>query len=205
MKKMIEKIAESAKQITLNEHEKSVMFQNLKMFIEEDQLNFVDFESKSRYSIFSDFSKMRVLSITGNPKFALSILFVLFVLFVFGVGSTFAAQDSLPDSLLYPIKIGIDEKITSAFSIGPVSDAGTQFTQANNRLMEKDRLSQNGSLTNNEITELSNNFSYHVDQIKNDIALLKRRGDVVGAGFIEGELNNLLSSNSLLIKILNSN
>ena len=67
--------------------------------------------------------------------FALFVVSMIFVLLVTGGTTVYAAQQSLPDDVLYPVKIGT-EKIQLAFTLTPKSRANLHLKLAERRVDE---------------------------------------------------------------------
>ncbi len=63
-----------------------------------------------------------------------------------GGGVVFASQDSLPDSILYPIKVSVIEPIEGALSFSPKAKAKHESKLASTRLIEAETLASHGKL-----------------------------------------------------------
>ena len=73
------------------------------------------------------------------------------IFIITGGAAVFASQDSLPDSILYPIKVNIVEPIRGAFNFSQESKAKYEASLATERLVEAETLASSGKL--DEINE----------------------------------------------------
>src|SRR5689334_22541541 len=98
-----------------------------------------------------------------------------------GGGASIAANHSLPGDALYPIKVGVNEKVENALSFGQEAKAESDIKAAENRLEETEALEAKGTLGTTTQAELNANFDAHVDAVKAHIARLQADGNWTAA------------------------
>jgi hypothetical protein len=76
-------------------------------------------------------------------------------------GLVFASQDSLPDSILYPIKVNVVEPIVGALTFSPNDQAKYQINLATKRLVEAETLASQGKLNKPTEKKLDNLLDNH--------------------------------------------
>jgi hypothetical protein len=78
--------------------------------------------------------------------FATRTASVSFVALFAILGSSYAASGSLPGQTLYPIKVGINERVESLLAVTPEASAEVSLKHALTRLDEAEQLAQTGAL-----------------------------------------------------------
>lgn len=105
------------------------------------------------------------------------------LIFIFTGGAVvFASQGSLPDSILYPIKVNIVEPIRGAFNFSPESKAKYEVSLATERLVEAETLASSGKLDKKNEEKINNLLKSHaksLDQILNRIDKTEPKNEVV--------------------------
>lgn len=94
--------------------------------------------------------------------FAYSFLALLFV----GGGTAYAAQGSLPNSPLYPIKIHVNEKVEAALAFTPTAKVEVNEKLAERRIEEVKTLAAQGTLDATMTADIEENFDFHSAQAK---------------------------------------
>jgi hypothetical protein len=94
----------------------------------------IDVQRQSVFTLFN-YSQLRLMKAT------------LLIALIVGLGSTsFAAQNSIPGDLLYPIKTNVNENVRAALAIGADSEARLQADILKERLEETQKLAARGEL-----------------------------------------------------------
>lgn len=88
-----------------------------------------------------------------------------FIFIIGGGGVVFAAQGSLPDSPLYPIKVSVVEPIVGALTLNPESKAKYESSLATNRLVEAETLARKGKLNTSEEKKISVLLASHTEAL----------------------------------------
>ena len=89
----------------------------------------------SKHRRLDIFSWLKPTAPPRRLNFSLITATVILVLFIASGTTAYAAQDSLPDDVLYPVKTGI-EKVQLALTIGPENRANLHLNLAERRLEE---------------------------------------------------------------------
>ncbi|MEK7180347.1 MAG: DUF5667 domain-containing protein [Patescibacteria group bacterium] len=101
-----------------------------------------------------------VMILFRNPISA----FLVFTLFL-GSGISFAAEGALPGSLLYPIKVSVNEEVRGALTISPEAKAQWETERIERRLAEAITLSVSGKLDVKNQTEIKTQFEKQVEKV----------------------------------------
>lgn len=120
------------------------------------------------------------------------VTLALAIFLIFG-GTALAAKQSLPGDVLYPVKIA-NEKVESAFAIGPKATALVEVDQAAERLQEAEELSTVTPLATSTEVQLQTDFDTHVTAVSENITALKASGDYTAASDVEATLQNILNA-----------
>ena len=105
----------------------------------------------------------------GRARYAFSA--ALLILLV-GGGTSYAAESALPGEALYPIKIGINEKIAATLAVSAEEHAYFDAQLAERRMEEAEQLAASGKLSPRESAQIelglhlaTANFNMHVAEI----------------------------------------
>ena len=118
------------KSIKMTNDEKKIMLQNILK------------STQTKTSPWVSYSFMAILQ--RNKFVYYMILPLIFILS--GGGVVFASQDSLPNSILYPIKVKVLEPIEGVLISSPISKAKHESNLAKERLVEAEVLANQGKL-----------------------------------------------------------
>lgn len=102
-----------------------------------------------------------VLSVLTKQKYYMTGLAIGLML-VIGGGTSFAAQGALPGDTLYPVKVGVNERVEGAFAIGAENQAEFESERAERRLEEAEKLAVQGRLNAETREEITERFDAHV-------------------------------------------
>ncbi len=120
----------------------------------------------------------RVLRSAGRPAFAgLTIAALLAA----SGGVAYAAGGALPGETLYPVKVGVLEKIREAVALSPGAKADWETTRAELRLEEARELAELGRLDETARQEIDRRLKEHVERARRQIADLEAGGQAEAA------------------------
>lgn len=110
-------IFKKIKEIKLSAQEKRAIFNKIDAFVRENPLN-----DSLKSMPLDSLKSMPVPHGIVSPwrqfyslQYRHAFSFVIAIIMVLGGGASFVAADALPGDLLYPVKIGLNEKITPIF------------------------------------------------------------------------------------------
>ncbi len=180
MNKMGEKIIEAAQNVELTLDEKNVMRGEILNFMANNPVRpfFADKKINKVKSPFYFFSI--------HTGYAVSLA-VLMIVLLGGGTTSYIAQKSLPGDTLYPVKINVNETIESTLAVSAKDSALIDLSQATRRLSEAETLSDKGSLTATQNTEIQNNFSKKIASMNTSINLLEDKGEIDSANEVKGK------------------
>ncbi|MFA6251096.1 MAG: DUF5667 domain-containing protein [Candidatus Paceibacterota bacterium] len=150
---------EEIKKITMTAHEKKQVFDSVLSTPPERQEQLV----RSPWSIYSFVSQIH------KSNFAYYVIVPLLIIVTSG-GIVFASEDSLPDSVLYPIKVSIIEPVRGALVFSQKSKAEYQSSLATERMIEAETLAKAGKLDKEKEKKLSTLLTNHTDALNKALA-----------------------------------
>ena len=128
-----------------------------------------------------------------------SIALVLLVFLLAGGSTSFAAQYALPGELLYPVKVGVNEKVGKLLQASPEAKATYEVALVRERLKEATVLSVEGKLDPEMQTELESRFTTQATEAKAHIEKIRKQGDIRTAADITSDLEVSLITNSKIL------
>lgn len=150
------------KKASLSKNEKEGMLARLTEYAEKNPINSVE-----NVSWFTFVTK---------PAFAFVMASIVIII---GGNISYAAADSLPGDLLYPIKIHVNEKIKGAFTITPKAAAKWEEKKIENRLDEVERLVEKGEFDTQKRVQVEKEVEKNVEKIR------KQKGKEKNSDFTE--------------------
>jgi hypothetical protein len=136
---------------------------------------------KGSVSIINIFKRM--------PVFA-----AILVAALLGGGTSFAAQGSLPGDILYPVKVGFNEKIAEAVQFTPQGRVAIESQIASTRLDEAAKLASQNKLADNWKNVLEANFKLHADAAQRSIAEINADGNSASAASLASDFEASLKA-----------
>ena len=100
-----------------------------------------------------------------------AVLVLLAILVAGGVG--LGAEQSTPGEALYPVKVGINEKVRGAFNLSAENEADWRALLTERRLSEAERLALAGELSAEIVADLEARLEAHAAAYEENIAELK--------------------------------
>lgn len=119
-------------------------------------------------------------------------------------GVAFAARGALPGDVLYPVKVGVNEKLQSALALSAKARAQVAVSQALARIDEMEKLEAKGSLDAEKQETLQAKFAEKSSDAARSIAVLQSNGDADAAASISAEFDNKLRTHERVLAVLTS-
>lgn len=155
--KRLQKGIDEIKSIKMTDMEKDLIFSN----ILKSEAGVV----KPTKSTWVNFSFMAILE--RNRLVYYIIIPLIFILS--GGGVVFASIDSLPDSILYPIKVKVLEPVKGAFTFSQTSKAKHEIKLAQKRLIEAETLARENKLDAKAEDRINNLLENHTKALNNNL------------------------------------
>lgn len=155
---------EEVRKITMTDIEKEKIFTNiLNSSLEEKKPIRSTWVS---YSFFASFYRNNLVYYVVVP---------LIIILASG-GVAFASQNSLPDSILYPVKVNIVEPIRETLSFTPKAKANYESKLASNRLAEAETLARQNKLDSSSEDKINNLLIKHTQALDKAIRKMNHSG-----------------------------
>ena len=110
------------------------------------------------------------------------------------MGTSFAAEQSLPGDPLYAFKVGVNESVRGAFTFGAEADAQWEIEKIERRAREKMELEAQAELTTTAEAEIESRSQTSADKVEAIIVRLQAEGKAEAATSLEGGLNTALNA-----------
>jgi len=124
---------------------------------------------KPVYSPWMTYSFIAIL----NKRSLVYFVILPLILILTGGGVVFASEDSLPDSILYPIKVNVVEPIKGALTFLPEAKAEYESSLATKRLVEAETLANQGKLDISKEKKIANLLEKHTVALNKALSLTK--------------------------------
>ncbi len=122
--------------------------------------------SSSQESIRSPWFNYSFIARIKKTRLAYYVVVPLIIILASG-GIAFASEDSLPNSILYPIKVSIVEPIRGALTFSPKAKAVYESNLATKRMVEAETLAGEGKLNQPIENRLNNLLERHTASLNN--------------------------------------
>ena len=139
-----------------------------------------------------------------KTKFKLMPL-ILAILLTFSGGTALAANSALPGDLLYPVKVGMNEKIRGVLAFTSEAEAGYQGDLAVRRIEEIEQLIAEGKLEVTLKEKIEENFEKHSEKTLNLIEELEAKGNFEAAAAVGARFEASLKAHDELIARISDN
>ncbi len=139
-------------------------------------------------------------SIMLRRSFAIGALAILLVLS--GSGISYAAENSLPGGILYPVKINVLEPIRGALAVSPEAKTQWEVAKVERRLNEAEQMLGKGSFTAEAGTDLSEQIQDHSNAIAQGITELKAQDNIAAAASVSNGFTAALQAHADLLQEL---
>lgn len=161
MEKDLENFLNKAKQIKLSNTERELIRGRLEEFVWQNPIKRLEQKSKKFY--FS-FITWRV----GVAVFA-------FLLISGSAGASALATKALPGEKLYPMKVGVNEEIKTFFAFTDEAKAKVNADIAEVRLLEVEKLAEQGKLNKEKREELEREFNVRADLFEEKVRKIEQK------------------------------
>ncbi len=167
------------KVVHLSPEKKALLWEKISEKIQNSEKNVI-FSPLDRHTYWERNTASQF--IYANQK-TMIVTIMTWISLIFAWGASFAAENSLPWDILYPIKIHINENIESAFTLGAENEAELQVERIEERIAEANKLSAKWKLNASTVAE-----------IKSDISLYKMRYEKEKSRMTTGTRNKVDST-----------
>jgi len=140
----------------------------------------------------------------SQNKFKLMPL-ILAILLTFSGGTALAANSALPGDLLYPVKVGMNEKIRGVLAFTSEAEAGYQGDLAVRRIEEIEQLIAEGKLEVTLKEKIEESFEKHSEKTLNLIEELEAKGNFEAAAAVGARFEASLKAHDELIARISDN
>ena len=124
----------------------------------------------------------------------MKIMIIVAVVAALGGGASVAAERSDPGDLLYPVKVGVNERVVGGLNVGVESGAQYEARLIEKRLKEATRLSARGELTAEARQDISLRLNGHMERVHDHITALEARGDAHAAATVASDVESTLNA-----------
>jgi len=197
MENKLKQILEKTKLVKLNQQEK--------MEIRKALLNFMKIQPVRARGILRPILQERSIltKIILTLKKPMPVIAIILIIALVGGGSaSVAAQQALPQDILYPIKININEKVRSALAFSPEAKAEIEVELAEKRVEEAEQLAAEGRLTKAAQAQVEQNFDRHAAKIKEKIEQFSAQGKAEKALELASNLEASLKAHEQILNQL---
>lgn len=162
----VKKIFSQARKFGLLPEEKSLIKSRLVLFIQNHPVRDLDIFGQ----IMQSWSETLKLNLSIKSMIAALLIIALLT------GSASAlAEGSLPGSPLYPVKVGVNEKVRTFLSFSDDAKADWSIKIADRRLSEAEMLASSGNLSSENRVELETRFNSASDNFEDKIGKLEAK------------------------------
>lgn len=155
----IEKLFKKASTVGLDEKKKDIIRQEILLFMKKNPLEKESMKKRLFGFYVADFNNVRL----KTPAVVLAGM-LLFLLVGGGITSA-KASSALPGDLLYPVKLGFNEKIKEVLAFSDEAKLSVYIKLAQVRLQEFGELSVQGRINSDNETQINSNFKNHSDKV----------------------------------------
>ncbi len=117
-----------------------------------------------------------------------------------GTGISYAAEQSVPGDLLYPVKVEVNERVVASFIRDPEEQVRWLARRAERRLEEAERLVENSALTDDREVQIAAAFAAHAKEIDDRVTTLLTAKKPVEAAQISMDFSASLGAHSSLLQ-----
>lgn len=198
IEKKFKNLIKQARKTALLKEEKERINLNLVKFIKENPVRNAAFE-RPLYNIEAKSSFKTIMNyLFGKPARNYAFLAIAILLFG-GAGISFAAQGSLPGDILYPIKIGFNEKVSEIVLFSNEAKAKYNIQLVQLRLQEAERMALSGKLDSAKTAELKNLLNRHIAGVRSRSGNIKNGNAMNIIADIDSELEASLDAHSRIL------
>ncbi len=127
---------------------------------------------------------------------------IVIIALVLGGGASVAAEQATPGSLLYPVKVNINEGVIGALSFSAKAKADWDVRVTERRLEEAEELSAEGKLDADARAQIEENFQAHADRVHERISDFQARSDFNSAADVTANFVTSLRAHEAILERL---
>lgn len=187
----MKKFFKQLKKEQLSKQEKEIMKNGLYLFMEKNPIASPANETPSRIDFFAVFKTHHRFAFVGA-----TLVIILLVM----SGTAYAAEESLPGDLLYPIKINVTEKVRTALIKNPERLATWEAKKTERRLEEIEKITARGNFDQEKQEQLEDNLSKQAEITRTRIERLENNGSNEKADRIGASLEKSLEKYRLRLE-----
>jgi hypothetical protein len=191
MKKPIKNYFAELRQESLTSHEKETMRIVLQSYMRENAVT-----AHSQQPRFYAGFIYGLSYVIARPVALVSALLVFFMI---TAGTSYAAEGSLPDDLLYPIKIHVTEPIRAAFAVTPQAKAQWNIGRTAKRLQEAEQLSASETLDTSDVQVLNELIQKSTSNVTAQAVALAANHDAAGSASVFSSLESTLKTHAEIL------
>ncbi|MBI2577365.1 MAG: hypothetical protein HYV77_00795 [Candidatus Wildermuthbacteria bacterium] len=138
-----------------------------------------------------------------KPVGAIALAIALFL--TGGAGVVFAAQEALPGSPFYQVKMHVNERLRSVIALSPKEKARWEIERANLRLQEAEELSVRGKFDSVAALEIDEYLGEHIKKVQEISFALQESGKEGEAHALYSDLEVVLATHGKILGNLSLN
>jgi len=182
---------------SMEDSEKSAVKKNLAVFMKKNPV--INYET-ARLGLQRSPNLFERLQLISKPMIAVLVIALVVSL---GGGASFAAQDSLPNEPLYPVKVYLNEFVESALALSDEAEADVQIKKVERRLSEATELAASTGLDIEIESEVEGRVQNHIDVLTQLQAKFEANGKFVKSAEVSARLEAILQAHESIFAGLN--
>ncbi|MFA5831656.1 MAG: DUF5667 domain-containing protein [Candidatus Paceibacterota bacterium] len=124
----------------------------------------------------------------------------IIIALLLGGGTSFAAENSLPGDILYPVKVHVNENVQEVIAVSNEAEAKLQAKLAVRRLDEAEKLAMEGKLSAETSADLKTRFEEHSESSKEHRIKTEESGKTDAAASISSDTEVSLEMHKKLLE-----
>lgn len=142
------------------------------------------------------------LAFSHYQKRYVSIIACLLIVVILGGGVSFAAENTLPGDLLYPVKVNVNEEVLGSLTFGVKAKTEWEANLATRRLEEAEQLTVSGKMNEEIQASIEARFEEHSKKVNEGIDQVESESDITEAAEINSKFEMLLSAHEKILRKL---
>ncbi len=193
---------ERAKSIRLSKSEKDEIRANLHALMAREPIS-GHVRDVSLVNHVTQWSKQAISMVFSLIKqHGMPVVIVLLITLIAGGGVSYASESALPGTVLYPVKIHINEGVQSVFMVSSERRGAWEAELLNRRLQEAELLAYNNRFTGSAKTEVESLIRLQSQKLRKLAQVLLDRGEVNIASVVSTNLEIPLRVHEVLLQRL---
>ncbi len=193
---------ENARNIRLTPDEKADMKRTVLSFMEANPAIAAPVREPERQRPLLQRSLINLIQLINFKPMPIIIAIVLML--TAGGGVSYAAENSLPGDILYPVKVSINEPVREALTFSTEAKAKLGADLAERRLDEMEKLSIKTDVKAETKAEIEKNFQDQINKMKDLLTRLENEKNVDAATGISSDFEAALKAHSKILERLAS-